>query len=81
MQITARFYVQEVTKRAQGYGLVVLHPAYREGQNAAWAKATPSGKIELTVDQSLPAFDEFARALDEKLDIAITFEAAAADTP
>lgn len=39
-----------------------------------WAKATPSGKIELQVDGSLPASDWFEQMIGKN--VAITFEAA-----
>ena len=75
MQITARFYVSQITKSPSDYGTVTLQPAYKDGKNKEWAKYTPSGRIDLNVGVELPAFKEFERAMSEKLDIAITFEA------
>ena len=51
--ITVRFYVSEVTKRGKGMAgnaTVTLLPAYADGANKDWASATPSGKIELQVN-------------------------------
>lgn len=67
MPTTARFYVSEVTLRPSGpgfaapapHGSVVLTPAYRGGENKAWASATPSGRIELTLSrEALPWWQE-----------------------
>lgn len=73
-QVTARFFVAEVNKRSSGYNAVLLMPAYKDGANATWAKATPSGKIELQVDGSLPASEWFEDMIGKN--VAITFEAA-----
>lgn len=49
--ITLRFYVREVAKRAGDDNYYVkLAPAYANGANADWAKYTPTGSIELTVN-------------------------------
>ena len=50
--ITARFYVASIEFPAgtDGQGKIVLQPAYANGANAEWATATPSGRIELQVN-------------------------------
>lgn len=70
--VTARFYVAEMTSRAkQANATIVLLPAYANGANAEWATATPSGRIELQVNN--PAANEvFGEWLAEGLDLHIT---------
>jgi len=77
--VTARFYVQQVTKQAVGgysdpapWGVVTLCPANRGEENKAWASATPSGRIEMTV-KSGPAWQWFFDRVGGG-DIAITFD-------
>jgi hypothetical protein len=51
--ITVRFYVSEVTQRGKGMAgnaTIVMQPAYANGANKDWAVATPSGRIELQVN-------------------------------
>ena len=66
--VTCRFYVSEITYSAgtNASGKVVLQPAYANGANAAWAQATPSGRIELHVNAegALEMFDKWR--LDRK---------------
>jgi hypothetical protein len=40
-----------------------------EGENADFAKATPSGVFQMTVDKDTAAFDSFARGANYYLDI------------
>lgn len=71
--VTARFYVAEVTRRAYNprHSSVVLQAAGRGEQNKAWAEATPTGQITMTItNESASAF--FADRLGK--DIAVTFE-------
>lgn len=72
--ITARFYVAAITSRAKASNhTVVLQPAYANGKNADWAVATPSGRIELEVNN--PAANEVFTewlAAGHDLHIAIT---------
>ena len=73
MTVSARFYVATITRRAYNpeHALVTLVAAGRGEQNKAWAQATPSGKIELTINN--PAA---AKWFEEHLakDVALTFE-------
>lgn len=52
MSVTARFYVDQVTKRAYNpkHVSVTLRAAGRGDENKAWAQATPTGTIELTIN-------------------------------
>lgn len=72
--ITARFYVAEMTRRAYdpSHVTVRLQPAYKDGRNAAWTKATPSGSIELQVNNP-DAAAWFAERFDARRDLHITF--------
>ena len=73
--VTARFYVAEVTRRAHDPAAaeIVLKPAYNNGSgNEAWAKATPSGEMKMQVNNPT-AVDWFATAMDERRDLHITF--------
>ncbi|UOW92765.1 hypothetical protein SEA_ROBINROSE_22 [Microbacterium phage RobinRose] len=75
MQISARFYVHSLTRTNTDYLGVVLNPVLRSTEdNVQWAKFTPSGKIEMNVHRDTGAAAEFERALEERRDIAITFE-------
>lgn len=64
--ITLRFYVSEMTL---GPGdpptsaKVVLLPAYAQGANAEWASATPSGRIDLVVNNpdAVAVLDEWRK--------------------
>jgi hypothetical protein len=61
MTVTAKFVVSVRTQRynEEGPVEVVLTPNYGTAENpknAEWAKATPSGKIEMTIDN--PAASE-----------------------
>lgn len=74
-EVTARFYVAEMTRRAYDPAAaeIVLKPAYNNGSgNEAWAKATPSGNINLTV-QNPTAVEWFQAAMDDHRDLHITF--------
>jgi len=81
-KVAARFYVQRVTRYAGGSTRpgfsppspnveVILLPATRGEENKAWASATPSGEIKLTVGNPSAAawFDSMLGK-----DVAITFE-------
>lgn len=75
MRITARFYVNQITRHAGSDNVAVkLTPAYKDGANAEWAKYTPAGVIELSVNNAA-AVAELTCAFDAKLDIAVTLEA------
>ena len=74
-KVTARFYVGSITSHGNfDQDTVTLLPAYSQGQNQQWAKATPSGKIELNVDSTLPAAEFFRNLLrDKDHNVAIEF--------
>jgi hypothetical protein len=72
--ITARFYVAEITQRAKAQNAtVVLQPAYANGANAEWATATPSGRMELQVN-NLAAVEVFQEWLTQGPDLHITMQ-------
>lgn len=73
MTVSARFYVSEVTRQAYNpaHLKVTLTAVGRGDKNAQWAEATPSGKIEMTINNE-PAASQFAEALGK--DVAITFD-------
>ena len=79
MSVAARFYVAEVTKTSSGpngSGRVVLVAVSRGDQNRAWASATPSGRIEMTINNP-PAFKWFEDLLaGSGSDVDILFTAA-----
>jgi hypothetical protein len=51
MAVTARFKVNRITPGVAGDGTaeVEMTPDYAQGKNAAWAAATPSGLIRMTI--------------------------------
>jgi hypothetical protein len=73
--VTARFYVAsiEYTAGQNTTGKVVLQPAYANGANAAWAQATPSGRVELYVNAegALETFDKWRL---DRTDLHITMQ-------
>lgn len=76
MQIQGRFYVHQITKTNTDYLGVQLKAVVRSGvdDNVNWSKFTPSGHIEMNVHRDTAAAAEFDRALENHLDIALTFE-------
>lgn len=85
MAVTARFYIAEIHKFPTNHGgwadpaplgQVVLRPALRGEENKAWASATPSGEMKMTLrGDALPWFEERLGA-----DLHITFEDVPAQT-
>ena len=82
MAVSARFFVSRLTKLAAsvqpaGYATPVpwceveLYPAVRGPENKAWASATPSGVIKMTIGN--PAAAKFFEDHLGK-DVAITFD-------
>lgn len=73
-RVIARFYVAEVKKIAYGGGTpqcaVVLQAATRGEENKSWAAATPSGRVEMHINNG-PAGEWFEAMLGK--DVAITF--------
>lgn len=72
--VTARFYVDEITRRAYnpGHAAITLKPAYRGNENKAWSEATPSGEIKLHVS-NVAAVDVFAAWMETGQDLHLTF--------
>ena len=72
MRITARFFVQSITRNAYDpqAGQVTLGVVSRGPENKQWAAATPSGRIELTINTS--AAEWFHDRLGRE--VAVTFE-------
>lgn len=82
-QVHARFYVSALTRHPFGgwaRGKVTLSPCLRGEENKTWATATPSGSIEMTLNDP-GAWAFFENTLDTGADIAITFEAVAQVPP
>lgn len=76
MAVTARFFVDEITRRAYNpeHALIKLKPAYNNGEgNKDWAEATPSGSMEMQVNNPR-AVEWFAERMSAKSDIAVTFD-------
>ena len=73
-QIAARFYIAEVTRQAYGanttpYGKVVLR-ASTQGDNKAWASATPVGEFTMNVhSEALLVFNDH---IGQDVDILMT---------
>lgn len=78
--ITARFYVEKITKSAYNPdgADVVLQAAGRGEQNKAWSAATPSGKTEMHVNNP-----DAAAWFEEHLgrDLEITFKVVPEEGP
>lgn len=74
-KVTARFYVSTIEFGAgtDNAGKVTLMPAYANGANAAWASATPSGRIELYVNAE-GAMAQFNQWRLQRKDLHITLE-------
>lgn len=74
-KVTARFYVYQIVEYGNTEQMqVTLSPAYSEGQNKDWAKATPTGKIELSIGTDLPAAQFFRDLLrDNTQNVAVEF--------
>ena len=73
MAVTARFYVSEVTHRAYApdQAQIKLAASTRGEENKAWATATPSGSIDMAINNpEAAAF--FTARLGQ--DVALTFE-------
>ncbi len=63
MSVRAKFYISEVTQYpGPAGGKVTLGAATRGARNADWASATPSGTIELNINNPA-AFDFFVDLL------------------
>lgn len=76
MTVTARFYVDSVTRRSYNpdHAVIDLKPAYNNGKgNEAWAEATPSGSMQLTVNNP-SAVEFFDQAMRGRRDLHITFD-------
>lgn len=73
MAVAARFYVSEITRRAYNpsHVTVKLQPTTQGEGNREWAAATPSGSMELTINNPSAA-SFFGDHLGK--DLAITFE-------
>ncbi len=78
--VIARFYVAEVRRYAynEEQRQIVLQAVTRGDENASWSRATPAGKIELTVNNP-PAGEWFESRLGK--DIEITFQDAVPAAP
>lgn len=72
--VTARFYVDEMTRRSYnpGHAAIVLKPAYRGEENKAWSEATPSGEIKLHVSNPA-AVEQFHQWMISGQDLHLTF--------
>lgn len=75
MAVSARFYVQEVKQMAYAAGAkpsgsVILQASLKPEANKAWAQATPSGRMEMTLRGEILGW--FTERLGK--DIAITLD-------
>lgn len=75
MSVAARFYISEITTFAYdpSQARIKLMAACRGEENKAWATATPSGSIEMHVNNP-DAVAWFRECMDERQDVALTFE-------
>lgn len=72
MSVQARFFVQTITRHAAHDGVQVSLAASGRGkENKSWSQYTPSGKLELTINNPSAA-QWFLDRLGK--DIALTFE-------
>lgn len=57
MAVVAKFFVQTITEHAsmKGAKQVVLMPVTRGEENKEWAKWTPSGRLEMTINNEAAA--------------------------
>lgn len=62
--VRARF---RCTKKDETYSQVTLEPDYSSDENKAWAKFTPSGKVEMRIDNP-PALAVFEVGKDYFID-------------
>jgi hypothetical protein len=64
MQVKAKFRCNQIVDTDSGYGytnrLVKFLAVYgKEGENATFSKATPSGEVSLQIDKETEAYDHF----------------------
>lgn len=71
MSVKAKFYIKSISAYAVGNGSVALAPATRGAENASWAAATPSGSIEMTINNT-SAWDWFRDNLGREVYIDFT---------
>lgn len=71
MSVRAKFFVKTTSAYAVGNGSVELAPATRGAENAQWAAATPSGTVQLTINNP-PAFQWFVDRLGREVYIDFT---------
>lgn len=66
MSVRAKFFVQEITRRAYNPGAVevTLSAVSRGADNKEWAAATPSGSIKMSI-QNESAAEAFYQLGDE----------------
>lgn len=78
-QIHARFYVEQLTKHAgMAYISVKLRASTKGDENKSWAKYTPSGTLEMAINNPTAAAwfeDQLGK------DLALTFEAMPSPDP
>lgn len=72
MAVVARFYVAQITRNAYNpdAAVVTLNAVGRGPENKAWASATPSANLTMTINNG-SAGNWFAERLGK--DVAITF--------
>ena len=74
MSVAARFYVSAFELTAYGppgSGRVTLTAVSRGDQNRQWASATPSGKVEMTINNP-PAAEWFRDRIGRDIDLHFT---------
>lgn len=71
MSVQARFFVQSITKNAMDQLQVTMRASGRGGENKSWAQYTPSGTLEMLVNNP-----DAAKWFEDHLgkDVALYFE-------
>jgi hypothetical protein len=61
MTVKAKFRCSSITKTDQQQEEITMYPVYgKDGsENADFSKWTPSGKLELTINEGTKAYDHF----------------------
>lgn len=79
-RVVGRFFVQTLARQAYGSGWaepapkgpVHLQVCSRGPENKEWASATPSGSIDMVLNNG-SAWQFFEEAMDEECDVEVTF--------
>lgn len=74
MAVRAKFYVSAIERYTYGDMIVVTLSAVtrKDGDNAAWSAATPSGSIKMTITNKA-AWPQFLEAFEKGTDLFVDF--------